>query len=82
VDLELKSPSDITTPSVSNNRTSFLSLSVEALLIDGSLIDSVPVCMKAGIKYQFHNNLDTIIYYTHMHTHRMKPGFYISEGTI
>lgn len=42
VDLELQSPPDITTPSAFNNRTSFLSLSSEASLIDDSLVESVP----------------------------------------
>jgi hypothetical protein len=56
VDLELEFPQDISTPSAFSNRTSFLSLSLEALSIDDSLVESVPVCMKPGIGHQFHTN--------------------------
>jgi hypothetical protein len=61
VDLELEFPQDSTAPSAFSNSTSFLSLSLEASSVHDNLVESVPVCMKTGIKYQYHTNSVTFI---------------------
>jgi hypothetical protein len=49
IDPELPSE-DITAPSVPNNITSFFPMSLEALPLDDSFVDSVPVSVKSVTK--------------------------------